>query len=254
MMQTTTWLERWDAQQSAYLPTREARFSAMLETLTAMQLEGLLPENFRALDLCAGPGSISERLLRRFPQAQVVALDFDPVLLALGKQHLGNAGGRLTWHEADLRSPDWAQGLGEFQAVLTTTALHWLSHQALQQAYSNLASLMPTGAVLQNGDHFAFSPHESHFAQIALRAKQLRQDEAWANGAEDWAMWWAAIAQDPQFQDLYQERERRFPTPTVRYAKAANFAFHEACLRDVGFREVGSFWQHMDNRILMAIR
>ena len=40
------WLQRWDAQQSGYVPEREARFQIMLDVL-----EALLPAEFVALDL-----------------------------------------------------------------------------------------------------------------------------------------------------------------------------------------------------------
>ena len=56
------WLRRYDQQQSTYLPDREERFTVMLDVL-----ETLLPEQFVALDLACGPGSISQRLLARFP-------------------------------------------------------------------------------------------------------------------------------------------------------------------------------------------
>src|SRR6266567_5145903 len=79
------WMQRWDNQQSGYLPDREQRFSAMLDVL-----EALLSEQFVALDLACGPGSISQRLLHRFPHARCIALDFDPVLLLLGQNELGD--------------------------------------------------------------------------------------------------------------------------------------------------------------------
>jgi trans-aconitate methyltransferase len=52
------WLERWDAQQSGYIPHREERFSAMFDAL-----EILLPPDFVAVDLGCGPGSLARRLL-----------------------------------------------------------------------------------------------------------------------------------------------------------------------------------------------
>lgn len=86
------WLQRWDAQQEGYVPEREARFSAMFDVLAE-----LLPASFVAVDLGCGPGSLSQRLLTRFPAAQAIALDMDPVMLALGQGALGTAGGRLRW-------------------------------------------------------------------------------------------------------------------------------------------------------------
>jgi trans-aconitate methyltransferase len=75
------------------------------------------------LDLACGPGSIAQRLLVRFPAARAVAVDFDPVLMRLGQDALGDLDGRLRWVEADLRRPDWnglytvAQFLGAFTNV-----------------------------------------------------------------------------------------------------------------------------------------
>jgi len=74
------WLKRWDAQQEGYVPEREACFTAMFDALAE-----LLPASFVALDLACGPGSISQRLLARFPDAQAIAVDIDPVMLAVGR-------------------------------------------------------------------------------------------------------------------------------------------------------------------------
>ena len=101
------WLRRWDAQQEGYIPEREARFTAMFDALAE-----LLPTPFVALDLACGPGSISQRLLARFPDARAIAVDLDPVMLAIGRGALGTVDGRLRWIEADLASPDWLETLG----------------------------------------------------------------------------------------------------------------------------------------------
>ena len=94
------WLRRWDAQQERYVPEREARFSVTFDVLNE-----LLPESFVALDLACGPGSISQRLLDRFPAATAIAVDIDPVLLAIGRGALGTVDARLRWVQADLESP-----------------------------------------------------------------------------------------------------------------------------------------------------
>src|SRR6516164_9610455 len=114
------WVRRYDVQQSTYLADRERRFTAMLDVL-----ETLLPEHFVALDLACGPGSISQRLLSRFPQARSVAVDIDPILLLLGQQVLGDMQGCLRWVEADISEPSWHSRLGEdhVDAVVSTTAL-----------------------------------------------------------------------------------------------------------------------------------
>ena len=113
------WVERWDGQQERFLPDRETRFRLMGDYLE--QVRG--SQSLRLLDLCCGNGSISKRILDRIPSAIILAVDFDPAHLEVGRQTLGN---RVEWRDADLRQPDWAQDLPDrsFDGVLTATALH----------------------------------------------------------------------------------------------------------------------------------
>jgi trans-aconitate methyltransferase len=177
-------MQRWDRQQSSYLPEREQRFSTMLDVL-----EELLPEQFVAIDLAFGPGSISQRLLSRFPQARCIAVDFDPALLMIGQQVLGDMQGRLRWVEADLREPAWPDQLGEVQvdAVLSTIALHWFPVQLLVQLYHQLSKLVRPGGVVLNGDHLAFAPHLPAFRGV-VEGVQKRRSVTLAidTYAEDW--------------------------------------------------------------------
>lgn len=245
------WMQRWDRQQQSLMPDREERFSMMLDVL-----ETLLPERFVALDLACGPGSISQRLLARFPQARCVALDYDPVLLLLGQQVLGEMQGRLRWVEADLRTPSWLDQLGEEQvdAVLSTTALHWLPPEALVQLYHQLGRLIHPGGVVLNGDHLGFAAHLPSFQKVAERSQEYsRAREGSVPDGEDWDTWWKALQQEPGLEALFAERERRFIDRT-HHDVLALADLHEAALRDAGFREVGTIWQHADNRIVLAVR
>ena len=246
-----SWLQRWDIQQTGYLSDREARFNAMLDVLDA-----LLPETFVALDLACGPGAISQRLLARFPHARCVAVDLDPVLLTMGQSVLGTMGGRLRWVTADLTTAEWSAEFGEtqFDAVLSTTALHWLAAEHLVRLYRQLGQLVRPGGVVLNGDHMKFRPSMETFQRVADTAKARRQEEAFTRrGVEDWTAWWQALSAEPALQDLFAERERRFAWKAEE-RHIPIFDVHEAALRDAGFREVGVIWQNMDNRVLMAVR
>ena len=201
------WLDRWDVQQAGYLPQREARFQAMLDVL-----ETLLSESFVALDLASGPGSLSQRLLERFPGARAIAVDTDPVLLALGEGALGSMDGRLRWVKADLTQPEWLQALGEPQvdAVLSTTALHWLSGDVLVRVYHHLGQLVRPGGVVLNGDHLAFPASMERFRTYVARRKEQQRSHAFEQaGVEDWESWWAALRREPGLEALFAEREAR---------------------------------------------
>lgn len=245
-----SWLQRWDAQQTGYIPHREARFKVMLDVL-----EVQMPAEFVALDLACGPGAISQRLLERFPKARCVAVDMDPVLLAIGTGALGDMNSRLRWVEADLMAYDWIELLGEtlFDAVLTTTALHWLPPHCLLQVYKQLGQLVRPGGVLLNGDVMPFPPHLATFRQLSKNLSSRQEKEAFEErGVEDWSSWWEALAKEPELKELFEERNRRFGGRHTDYEPILDL--HEAGLRDAGFREVGVIWQNLGDRVLLAVR
>ena len=97
------WIDRWDVQQTSYLPDREDRFAALIDAVEA----GTGRADPLVLDLGCGPGSLAVRLLDRIPDATVVAIDTDPLLLALGRATYGGRAG-LRFADLDLRSAGWA--------------------------------------------------------------------------------------------------------------------------------------------------
>lgn len=246
------WLSRWDEQQTGYLPYREMRFEAMLEILGQ-----LLPPHFTAVDLASGPGSISQRVLARFPHAECIAADYDPLLLALGQAALGDADGRLRWVELDLvEDVDLKDALGveQVDAVLSTTALHWLPVDSLVRVYEKVGRFVREGGLVLNGDNIPFAPHLSAFQKVANRVREREEKAGFGeDGREDWEEWWDALTDIPVTQELAVERERRFgsrprgfPSPVVDV--------HEAALRHAGFRQVSTIWQRFDDRIIMAVK
>ncbi len=251
MLTTTaarTWISRWDQQQEGYLPYREERFTALID---AVEAAAGRPDPL-VLDLGAGPGSLSTRLLDRLPDATVVAIDTDPLLLALGRgAHADRMG--LSFTSLDLRTPGWAASLDlgrPADAAVSTTALHWLPEDALRSAYAELASVLRPGGVFLNGDHLnAGEPGLSRLERaLADRAAQRRFGDA---PPEDWRQWWDAVAADPALSALATERANG---AGHHGSESAHLATHTAALRDAGFTEVGTLWQHGNDRLLCAIR
>jgi SAM-dependent methyltransferase len=246
------WFRRWETQQEGYVPEREARFAMMLDVLSA-----LLPAQFVALDLASRPGSISQRLLAHFPEARVIAVDMDPVMLAIGQGALGTVGGRLRWIQADLASSDWLRTLGDarIDAVLSATALHWLEPEPLARLYHELGRLLPTGGVFLNGDHLAFGSGMPTLQRLSERALDDQWSDAAfaARGIETAEQWWEAAAREPGLAPLVRERMALLATKH-KPASTPDFSAHVAALREAGFREVGGIWQVLSNRVLLAVR
>ena len=101
--QAQDWIRRWDVQQPRYMSDREERFTALIDAVE----DGTGRADPLVLDLGCGPGSLAVRLLDRLPKATVVAIDADPVLLALARAAWPDRPG-LIIAERDLRSPGWA--------------------------------------------------------------------------------------------------------------------------------------------------
>ncbi len=246
------WLRRWDAQQQVYIQDRERCFDVMLAFL-----DELLPDAFTVLDLAAGPGAISQRLLSRFPQARSVAVDTDPVMLQLGRGALGDCDGRLRWVRADFRDPGWVGSLGEggFDAVLSTTATHWLRPHELTSLYQEAFGVLRPGGVLLNGDGVSLPAHQHRIREAVAAVGERRQERAIRDGAESWGDWWESLGSEPALRAELAERERIFPRGSRSdHDRSPTVQFHEAALLAAGFEEVAIVWQDLDNRLVLALR
>lgn len=244
------WLRRWDAQQETFNPNRERRFEAMLDVVDATQ-----PRRFRALDLGSGPGSLTVRLLRRFPRASVVAVDHDPVVLRIGRGALGDAGGRLTWVDAKLGARGWTRALpaGRFDVALSTTALHWLEPGPLRTLYRDLGRKLRPGGVFLNGDRLPWGRGSGRFEEIAERVRKIRSRGVRSSaGWSAWERWWRDAEKVPELRPYFLLREERH----AHHPKVDDLPLgaHLERLRDGGFRHTEVVWQDFDNRVLCAIR
>ncbi len=245
------WLARWEAMQARYVYQREPRFEAMGEILEAM---GKGPR--RILDLGCGPGSLSLRLLRRFPGARVVAVDQDPVLLQLGRSAWGDFGGRLEWVDEDLRRAPWGEGAlrGPFDAAVSTTALHWLTTRELRKVYAGVARVLRPGGGFLNGDSMPFGPSAPTLdSRVRAWTHRVYRSDPTGTGGESWTGFWRAISRVEELNPELEERVRRYPS---RHSAENHLRPPEQVrlLRAAGFREAEVLWQAMSNRVLVALR
>lgn len=246
------WVERWERQQQRYAVDREERFTVIADVVE--QSVSGVPGRPLVVDLGCGPGSLAARLARRMPHADIVAVDMDPLLLELARTHHADA---ARYVDVVIGAPDWTHALGldrPLDAAVSTTALHYLDPDALRRTYRQLGALLRPGGVLVNGDHF---PHDdSALAGLAGCVGRRHAERGHALAHEDWASWWAAVAQDPELTDLLAEHRRRQPAGTTGTggAPCLSVPAHERLLRQAGFRHVGVVWQYGDSHVVVAIR
>lgn len=247
-MDWAAWMASWDRQQEGYMANREDRFDVIVDVLA--QTVGTAPS---VLDLCSGPGSLGQRVLRRMPDATIVAVDGDPVLQLIGRRSHGDR--RTTWIEHDLADPTWEAVVGAhgpFDAVASTTALHWLDAPTLVAVYAAVGRLLRPGGVFADGDHLTEPPGRPRMRRLQVALRRTTQD-----GRPDYRAWWAeleaASAGDDELASAFARRAGA-GTGHPDTSDAPGLAFHVEALRHAGFAEIGTVWQHGDDRILVALR
>lgn len=245
--QARAWLDRWDRQQTTYIPDREARFDVIIDVVEQVVER---PDPL-IVDLGVGPGSLAVRLLRRLPEAQVVGVDADPLLLGLAEAAYPDIELRLM--EADLRTDEWFAALDVERApdaFVSTTALHWMDRGPLSRVLQTCARVIAPGGVFVNGDHLgegddAARMNELETALAAARASRLGTDVG-----EDWAAWWEAVEAAPELAGLVARRAGGFDHTVTDRPTVHTWI---ADLLAAGFAQAGQVWQYGDDRVVVAL-
>jgi SAM-dependent methyltransferase len=239
------WFERWERMQNCYIPRRLDRFALMLK------LPGFPREaEVRILDLGCGPGSLSIFALEHYPNARIVAVDFDPVLLAMGREVVGGMSDRIEFKHVDIREGGWWGAYeGAFDLVLSATALHWLSAERLAQTYRRVYRALKPGGWFLNSDHVASDSPEMQARY--RRMLQERQEGAFrATGADDWDGFWEALRKELRrvgFPELRSETESWEGSEDGRPRQ-----FCLDSLRGCRFEQVEVHWQELGEAVIGA--
>lgn len=248
------WHESWDRQQEWYVPDRELRFEVMLDVV-----EVAVGPRPRVLDLACGLGSLTDRLLRRFPDAQSTGVDLDPVLLKIACEYF-KRDRRVDLVAADLSDEHWLFKLPTrtYDAVLTATSMHWFGMDELRVLYRQLAGLIRCDGVFINADHMPSSStprlntlQESHRGTHNARLR--------SKGVHDWPAWWQMVAKDKLLRELAVQRfnllgDPSHPSGDHSDENLPSPAWHVAELHAAGFVEATPLWASFTDAVVVALR
>ncbi len=244
-----SWQRSWDHLEETLMPDREFRISALLDVVDVLACP-----TPRVLDLACGTGTITCRLLDRFPTARSIAIDVDPVLLTIASATFADDD-RVRIAQADLRDPGWVDALPEpqFDAVLTATALHWLPEKTVERVYGDLARLVRPGGVVAHVEQMPLAELPRLGAGLAGLERERRARER-ADGRATWDAWWDEAARDPALCSAAAQRQAVFESnyPTEEFSPPA--AWHIAALSESGFAEAGVVWRSGTGAVVAAIR
>ncbi|RNI20343.1 class I SAM-dependent methyltransferase [Flexivirga caeni] len=246
------WLKRWDDQQATFFVNREERFAVIVDVVGEVGRPDPL-----VVDLGVGPGSLAHRLLTRLPQATVVGVDMDPLLLGLAEAAYGDDSFRVV--QADLSVPSWLDRLGLGRApdaFVSSTALHWLHMTDLAAMIAEAVGSLASGGVFVDGDHFYEPQRTPRLDELRRVVAARAADRAGGRDAETWVQWWDAAQEAPELAGLVRRREdARLPSPHERHgSKAASLRDIQVALADAGCAEVGPVWENGDDYVVVGVR
>ncbi len=188
------------------------------------------------LELCCGEGLLAEALLEHFPQARLTGYDGSPRMLGRAVTRLERFQDRFSAREFDLAQTDWRDGIAQYQAVVSSLAIHHLDAAAKQALYSDAwQMLLPGGAFL--------------IADLVLPLGE----QALAVAADEWD---AAVRQRALELDGTLEAYEFFTREGwnyFRYPDAMDMpsplSDHLRWLEAAGYQELNVFWTHAGHAI-----
>jgi SAM-dependent methyltransferase len=132
-------------------------------------LECLPPQPLRVLDLGSGDGRLLALVRLARPGAQAVAIDFSPTMLDLLRaRFVADPSVHIVAHDMDEPLP---ASLGGFDAIVSSFAIHHLTHDRKRALYNEVYRLLNAGGAFCNLEHVASSTqflHERFLAALSI--------------------------------------------------------------------------------------
>lgn len=191
----------------------------------------LSPTSNRILELGCGTGELSLKILKRCPNAQLLAIDYSPRMLQYGKAKIAAAGYVERWIgiEADFgnwaNNPDKLEINSGFDACVSSLAIHHLTDEMKMKLFQQIRESLTAGGYFWNADPVL--PESPALAEIYQAAR------------EEW------VAR--QGTTLAEVRTRIGTSTTHGYSsqdQLATLAAHLQMLTAVGFHCVAVPWKY----------
>lgn len=167
----------------------------------------------RILDLGTGDGRLIALLKIDRSQATGIALDFSPIMVEKAKSRFEDDDSiEVISHNLDDTLPD----LGKFDAIVSSFAIHHVTHDRKRSLYQEVFNLLNPGGVFANLEHVA-SPNQKVHIQFLDKIGYTPENE------------------DPSNKLLDVEAQLKY-------------------LREIGFEDVDCYWKWLELALLIGIK
>jgi tRNA (cmo5U34)-methyltransferase len=169
----------------------------------------------RVLDLGTGDGRIMALIRLNKPAVEGIALDFSEPMLKQARKRFENDH-RVKVIKHDFNIPLSVKDLGSFDAVVSSLAIHHLTHPRKKQLYAEIFKLLNQGGVFCNFEHVSSPTQNLHLKFIAQIGQTLQTE-------------------DPSNKLLDVETQLSW-------------------LREIGFTDVDCYWKWLEIALLVGFK
>jgi SAM-dependent methyltransferase len=167
----------------------------------------------RILDLGTGNGRLLALLKIERPSVECVAVDFSPIMLEAAKTRFENDSTvEIVTHNLDESLPD----LGTFDAVVSSFAIHHLTHNRKRSLYVEIFNMLQCGGIFCNLEHVASPTPRLHEKFLKAIGRNKKED-------------------DPSNKLLDVETQLKW-------------------LRKIGFDDVDCYWKWLELALLIGLK
>jgi tRNA (cmo5U34)-methyltransferase len=171
------------------------------------------------LELGAGTGELTTKLLTRLPQSEVLAVDHSDQMLGEAERKLETFGDRVTL-ESGTFPDDYPSATGEYDLVVSSLAIHHLDEAGKRELFDAIHESLAPGGWFLNGDVVRFdAPHLETLSDDMI--------ENWAR-SKGWG--------ESEFMDEWEAGDD--------YDDPSTLTDQLVWLRESGFESVTSIWQY----------
>lgn len=218
-------------------PSRQEQLDLVVSLLPADA-----SDRFSVVDLACGAGSLTEAVLRAFPNSHVLALDGSSTMRERAAQRLSRYRGRVEFADFDLRAHDWLDNLpADVRCFVSSLAIHHLDGGEKRSLFRDLSAALPPGGGLFIVD----------LVEPVNRRAWTAYGDAWDAVVQQQSL---EQTGSPASYERFRAGWNHYRDPDLEFDKPSGLFEQLQWLVDAGLNEVDCFWLRAGHAIYGGYR